>query len=125
PDWKVDFKNQTYVFTYQEDYAVIKLTLSERKDLENALKTIPYIYYIRNFEVMNRETKKDPDKKSLMVEATGIIENKNCGILINIVKFKNDDDIIIMLGYIDYTAYLTDFALIEDIQRIMSTLLNR
>lgn len=118
--WDIDFENKTYTLKKYDDYANIKITLSKFSDVAYSFEMFPLIFNIKKFLILKKEEKFTNDKEKIFIEATGLYENKEIGIIAQIIRF--DLDIFLMFGYVDYAVFFADVGILSEIQRIMNTL---
>lgn len=118
--WEHSYKDEICIISHKTTGAKILIKYINITNLYQVMEMIPEHFDILVLELGENRKSKDSEREILSNEGIGLVNNRKVGVIYKAVKFGNE--VIMMASYMDYGLYCSDFGLIKDINRIMSTL---
>jgi hypothetical protein len=118
--WEHSYEDEICIINHKSSGTKILIKYTNIKNLKQVMEMIPEHFGFVVLELGENKYSEVSQKEVLSNEGTGLVNNKKVGIIYKVIKF--EDEVIMMAGYMDYGLYCSNFSLIKEIYRIMSTL---
>ncbi len=118
--WSVNFEDKKYIFTKDNEFAIIMVTFSEYKDLGLSLDSFKYKFDFSELTFFGKEIIYNNGYEGVLAEGTGVFKDIKVGIIGEVIKFEYDT--IMISGIVDYKSYYNNFYLNKEILKIISSI---